>query len=72
MSDLGKSLVIAGLAIALAGALIWSGAGRTWLGRLPGDIHIRRAGSDFYFPVATCLVLSLALSLAASLLRGRH
>jgi hypothetical protein len=61
-----------GLAIALVGAFVWSGVGRTWFGRLPGDIHVRRAGSDFYFPVVTCLLISVALSILSWLFRGRH
>jgi hypothetical protein len=72
VSDLGKPLVVIGLGIAAAGAVLWSGLGRSWIGRLPGDIHVRRGGADFYFPLATCVVLSVALSLVAWLVRGRH
>jgi hypothetical protein len=39
MNDLGKLLVIVGLLIAVVGALLWSGLGKSWLGRLPGDIN---------------------------------
>jgi uncharacterized protein YybS (DUF2232 family) len=63
MNDLGKLLVIVGLLVAVAGALLWSGAGRTWLGRLPGDIHYSRGHFSFYFPVVTCLLLSAVLTL---------
>jgi hypothetical protein len=72
MPYLGKSLVFLGLAIAAVGAAVWSGIGRSWFGRLPGDIHIRRGNSEFFFPVATCILLSVALSLLSWLLRGRH
>jgi hypothetical protein len=72
MNDLGKTLVLVGLAVAAAGALLWSGLGRTWLGRLPGDIHVRRANTEFYFPIATCILLSAALSLILWLLRHRR
>jgi hypothetical protein len=63
MSELGKFLVIAGLFIAAVGALLWSGFGRGWLGRLPGDIHYTRDNFSFHFPIVTCLLLSILLSL---------
>ncbi|HLX69325.1 MAG TPA: DUF2905 domain-containing protein [Verrucomicrobiae bacterium] len=63
MNDLGKFLVIVGLLIAAVGLLIWSGFGRSWLGRLPGDIHYSRENFSFHFPIMTCLLLSLLLSL---------
>ncbi len=65
MSDLGKALVVVGLVIAAAGALLWSGIGRDWLGRLPGDIHLTNAKGDFsfHFPIVTCLLLSVILTL---------
>jgi hypothetical protein len=64
MNDFGKCLVIAGLAIAAIGALIWSGFGRGWFGRLPGDIHYKGDNFSFYFPIVTCLLLSVLISLA--------
>jgi hypothetical protein len=63
MSEIGKFLVITGLLLAAIGALLWSGFGRGWLGRLPGDIHYTRGNFGFYFPIATCLLASLALTL---------
>jgi len=63
MSELGKFLVIAGLFIAAVGALLWSGFGRGWLGRLPGDIHYTRDNFSFHFPIVACLLLSILLSL---------
>ena len=72
MQDLGKLLVAVGLAIAAAGAVAWSGLGRSWFGRLPGDIHVRRGGTELYFPAATCVLLSLVLSLVLWLLRARR
>ena len=65
MNELGKILVIVGLLVAAAGAVLWSGAGRSWLGRLPGDIHYSRGHFSFYFPVVTCLLLSAILTLLA-------
>jgi uncharacterized protein YybS (DUF2232 family) len=69
MPDLGKFLVIAGLLIAAVGALLWSGIGKGWLGRLPGDIHYTRDNFSFHFPIVTCLLLSLILSLIFWLFR---
>jgi hypothetical protein len=69
MNDLGKMLVIAGLALAALGAILWSGFGRGWLGRLPGDIHVTRGNFSFYFPVVTCLLVSLFLTFILWLLR---
>jgi len=63
MSEMGKFLVIAGLLMAVVGAVLWSGFGRGWMGRLPGDIHYSRGNFSFYFPVVTCLLASLVLTL---------
>jgi hypothetical protein len=63
MPDLGKLLVLAGLLIAAVGALLWSGFGKGWLGHLPGDVHYTGKNFSFHFPVITCLLLSLLLSL---------
>lgn len=69
MKDLGKFLVVAGLAIAALGLLLWSGIGRGWLGRLPGDIHYTRGNSSFEFPLVTCLLISAVLTLLLWLFR---
>ncbi len=60
--ELGRLLLVIGLIVALLGAVLTFGGGRLRLGRLPGDIYIRRDGFVFYFPLATCLVASLVLS----------
>jgi uncharacterized protein YybS (DUF2232 family) len=67
--DLGKLLVIVGLLIAAAGALLWSGIGKGWLGRLPGDIHYTKGNFSFNFPIVTCLLLSLLLTFLLWLFR---
>jgi len=69
MNELGKFLVVAGLIIAMVGALLWSGLGKGWLGRLPGDIHYTKGNFSFHFPIATCLLLSLVLTLILWLFR---
>jgi hypothetical protein len=69
MNEIGKLLVLSGLLMAAVGALLWSGVGRGWLGRLPGDIHYSRGNAHFYFPIVTCLILSALLTLIVWLLR---
>lgn len=69
MNDLGKFLVIAGLVIAAIGVVLWSGYGRDWLGRMPGDIHYSRGHFHFYFPIVTCLLVSVFLTLLLWLFR---
>ena len=69
MNELGKMLVVVGLVIAVVGALLWAGVGKGWLGRLPGDIHYTRNSFTFHFPLVTCLLLSLLLSLVLWLFR---
>ena len=63
MNDAGILLVIAGLILAALGAVLWSGVGKGWLGRLPGDIHYTRGNFGFSFPIVTCLLLSLLVTL---------
>ena len=69
----GWVLLVLGLVIAGVG-LVWMLAPSIpWLGRLPGDIRIERENVRFYFPLVTCLLLSLGLSLilwAIRLFRG--
>ncbi|HZI32998.1 MAG TPA: DUF2905 domain-containing protein [Candidatus Binatia bacterium] len=69
MNDLGKFLVIVGLIITAVGALLWSGFGRGWLGRLPGDINYSKGDFSFHFPIVTCLIISVILTLLMWLFR---
>lgn len=65
--SLGKMLILMGLFIALLGLLMIFGSKIPLLGRLPGDIVIRRGNFTFYFPLATCILLSILLTLVLSL-----
>ncbi len=67
MRELGKFIVIIGVVAILAGLVLWSGFAPKWLGRLPGDIRIEREHSSFYFPIVTCILLSVLFSLLFSL-----
>lgn len=74
MSDFGKLLIFLGLFLVVAGVLIVV-LGRTYLplGRLPGDILYRGKRTSFYFPLATCILLSVILSLLFYILdKWRH
>ena len=63
---MGKLLLIAGLIIAAVGLLMMMGLP---IGRLPGDIRIQRGNSTFYFPIVTCIVVSIVLTLIAAFFR---
>jgi len=59
----GKLLIISGLIIAAAGVLIMYSDKIPFLGKLPGDIRIKKDNFEFYFPLATSVVISLIISL---------
>jgi hypothetical protein len=63
---MGRLLIAAGVVLVLVGLLVQMGLP---LGRLPGDVRIQRGNSTFYFPIVTCIVLSVVLSLLAMLFR---
>jgi hypothetical protein len=69
LRELGKYVVVIGVIITLVGLVMWSGFAPKWLGRLPGDIRIEREHSAFYFPIVTCIILSIVLSLLFSIFR---
>lgn len=59
--DMQRFLIGLGLAILLAGTA-WPVLTRIGIGRLPGDIMIQRGNTSFYFPLVTCIILSIVLS----------
>lgn len=63
MNDIGKALIGIGIALIVLGALFLLGGKLPWLGRLPGDIRIEREHFRFYFPVTTCLIISVVVTL---------
>jgi hypothetical protein len=69
MAPIGKTLVLAGIAIVAVGLALWGLSSVPYVGRLPGDIYIRRGNFTFYFPIVTCIVISIAATLLFSLLR---
>jgi len=67
--EIGKMLVIFGVVLVGLGLILLYGAKIPWLGKLPGDITIRRENFTFYFPLATSLILSIILSVLLGLFR---
>ena len=63
-----RILIVVGLILVAIG-LLWPFLAKLGLGRLPGDIRIEREGFSFYFPLTTCILISLAISLIIWLLR---
>ena len=69
MTEIGKFLVVAGLGLAAVGALLWSGFGKGWLGQLPGDVNYSKGNFSFHFPIVTCIIVSILLTLLLRLFR---
>ena len=67
--SLGKWLIGAGLFLAFLGVIFTLLPRIPWLGRLPGDFYIKKGNATFYFPLTTCLLLSILASLLIRLLR---
>ena len=68
---IGKTLVIVGVVCLVIGLLIWFAPRIPWLGRLPGDLHVRGEKFSFYFPIVTCIFLSLLLTVLLNLILRR-
>lgn len=62
-TQLGKALIVAGVLIAIAGAALLAGGKIPAIGRLPGDIVIKRENFTFYFPLTTGIIISLLVTL---------
>ncbi len=62
MFALGKSLILLGAVIVVIGLVLIVAPKIPYLGKLPGDIHIKKENFEFYFPLATSIVISVVLS----------
>ena len=69
MAPIGKSLVFAGIAIAVVGLMLWGFSSVPYVGKLPGDIYVRRSNFTFYFPIVTCILISIIATIFLSLMR---
>ena len=63
MSEFGKTLIFFGLILLIVGVIVSLAGKLPWLGNLPGDIVIQRGRYTFFFPITTCILVSLVISL---------
>ena len=66
---MGKMLILTGGVLLLLGLMITFGAKIPWIGKLPGDVVIRRDNFSLYFPITSCIIISIILTLIFSLFR---
>ena len=66
-SGIGKLLIASGVVLVVVGLLVMVGGKIPYLGKLPGDISIQRKNFSFHFPVVTCLVISVILTVLLNL-----
>ena len=69
MPSMGKMLIVAGTILVVLGLVFIYGPKIPWLGRLPGDISIKKDDLTFYFPIATSIIISIILSILFSIFR---
>ena len=69
MAGFGKTLILLGIVLVIAGLFFSFGGRIPWLGQLPGDIYIQRERYSFYFPLTTCIVISVIITIVLYLLR---
>jgi hypothetical protein len=69
MSELGRPLIVVGAILLAVGLLLTFGPRIPGLGRLPGDLVWRKGTTTVHFPIVTCIVISILLTLVFSLLR---
>ena len=66
---LGRMILIVGMILVVAGLFLLLGPRLpSWVGRLPGDISIRRGNVDVFIPIGTCILISILLTLVFSLI----
>jgi uncharacterized protein HemY len=63
MPSFGKILIVTGIVLIVLGVAVLYGPKIPWLGKLPGDISIKKDNFTFYFPIATSIIISILLSL---------
>jgi Protein of unknown function (DUF2905) len=70
MQEVGKLVVLVGVFLVVAGVILWRFPSLFhWVGKLPGDISIQKENFSLYFPVVTCLLVSILITLLSWLFR---
>ena len=70
MQEVGKFILIIGLVLVAVGALLWRFPNLFgWVGRLPGDVSVQKGNFSFYFPIVTCILISVIVTLLSWLFR---
>jgi len=69
MAEIGKLLLILGIILSIMGLIFIFGSKVPGLGRLPGDIFIKKENVTFFFPIVTCILISIIVTLIFSLFR---
>jgi hypothetical protein len=67
--DAGKLIFIFGLGLMIVGAILWKTGGLGGLGRLPGDVFVQKGNTTFAFPIVTCILVRVVLTLLGWLFR---
>jgi hypothetical protein len=62
MSSIGKMLIFLGIILMGIGVVFFLANKIPWIGRLPGDVYVKRGNLSFYFPIATCILISIIIS----------
>ncbi len=68
MGYMGKTLIMIGLIFLIIGGILIIGQ-KLGLGKLPGDIYVKKGNFTFFFPIVTCLIISLILTLISNILK---
>jgi hypothetical protein len=69
MAELGRFLIVVGVILVIVGVVFLLAPKIPWLGHLPGDISYKRGNFSFYFPLGTCILISIILTLIMYLFR---
>jgi peptidoglycan biosynthesis protein MviN/MurJ (putative lipid II flippase) len=66
--EIAKFLILAGVILVLAGIAVMLAPKIPWIGRLPGDIDVKGKNFRIYFPIVTCIILSILLTILLNLI----
>ena len=69
MGGIGKSLITLGIILIIFGLLLNFSGKIPYIGKLPGDIYIKKKNFSFYFPITTCIIISIVLTLIFSIFK---